>query len=117
MDVTIEFRHRLPAASPVQPQALVNPTAPDGSFVQFITDTSPGGPTTIQATITILVFGLFLMKTPASPLGVMTATIVLIMTPWIMVLFGFGSTIAAVIVLVNVATGSFAYKALMGRTE
>ena len=45
------------------------------------------------------------------------AAIVLVMTPWIPVFFGYGSTLAAVIILVNVAAGAFTYKVFAARTE
>ena len=70
-----------------------------------------------QVMIVIIVFVMFIFKAPATPMGVLMTSIVLMMTPWIPMLFGFGETIAAVIILVNLATGAFAYKAFAARTE
>ena len=64
-----------------------------------------------------MVFVMFLARAPQTPLGVMMASVVLIVTPWVPVIFGFGDTIAASIVLVNVLSGSFVYKMFAARTE
>ena len=67
--------------------------------------------------ITIIVFVGFLFTAPATPWGLILGAVVLIMTPWIPTFWGFGSTIAASIVGINVAVGAFTYKAWAARTE
>ena len=88
-----------------------------GSFIDFLATSTPGGPVMAQTLIVIIVSVMFSFKARPTPAGTMMAAIVLIMTPWIPVLFGFGSTIAAVIVLVNVSAGAFSYKVFAARTE
>ena len=39
------------------------------------------------------------------------------LTPWVPVIFGYGSTIAASINFVNIAVGAFAYKVFVARAE
>ena len=39
------------------------------------------------------------------------------LTPWVPVFFGYGSTVAASITFVNIAAGAFAYKIFFARTE
>lgn len=52
-----------------------------------------------------------------SPLGIGLAATVVILTPWVPVLSGFGSTAAAAIVFMNVGLGYFAHKSFVDRTE
>ena len=117
-EIAFEFRrHRPQAEPPVLPPELTNPTATATSFVEFLTETTPGGPVMAQTLIVILVYLMFILRAPATPWGVMLSAIVLILTPWIPVVFGYGSTIAAAIILANVGSGAFTYKAFVARTE
>ena len=54
---------------------------------------------------------------PATPWGIITAAAVLILSPWVPYVFGFGDPIAASIVFVNVVAGTFTYKVFASRTE
>ena len=69
-----------------------------------------------QGLIVIVVYWLYLLKASATPWGIMGGAVVLIGAPWIPVALGFGSTLAASILLVNVALGAFSWKAWMART-
>ena len=117
-EVIFEFhRHRGQPEFNIVPAALTAPGGEAGSFIEFLSGSTPGGPVVFQILIVILVFAMFLFKAPSTPQGTIMAAIVLIMTPWLPVLFGYGETIAAVIILVNVSAGSFAYKVFAARTE
>ena len=59
----------------------------------------------------------FMLTAPATPWSLIMGAVVLTMTGWVPVLFGFGSTIAASIVAVNVVVGAYTYKAWAARTE
>ena len=59
----------------------------------------------------------FMLTAPTTPWGLIMGAVVLTMTGWVPVLFGFGSTIAASIVAVNVVVGAYTYKAWAARTE
>ena len=62
-----------------------------------------GGGVVAQLLVTISVFAMFLYKTPTTPWGIIMAAAVLILSPWVpAVAFGFGDTIMASIVFVNV---------------
>ena len=116
-EVTFEFRRRTTESAPVVQAALVAPPGAPGTFIEFLSDTVPGGPVTFQTMVTILVFASVLWKSPATPFGIMFAAIVLVLTPWGPVLLGYGDPIASTIVLVNVTVGAFAYKLWVARTE
>ena len=57
------------------------------------------------------------METPATPWGVFTAAIALVLTPWIPTFWGYGEPMAASVVGVNVVLGAFAYKTFAQRAE
>ena len=117
-EVAFEFRrHRTQTVAPALPPAELEPVAVAGSFVAFLSDTTPGGAVMAQTLIVIFVYVLFVRAAPATPRGIMAAAGVLILTPWVPVLFGYGSTIAASITLVNVVSGAFVYKVFAARTE
>ena len=70
-----------------------------------------------QMLIVLIVFVGVLLKTPPTPWGVMLAAFALILTPWIPTFWGFGSSIAASIVGVNVLVGSYTWKVWAARAE
>ena len=108
--------YELPPTIPAPPP-IEDADALDGSFTAWLQETTPGGAVTAQVLITILVFVMFLARAPQTPWGVMMASVVLILTPWVPVMFGIGDTIAASIVFVNVLSGAFVYKVFAARTE
>ena len=117
-EVAFQFRrHVAHMAAPTVPLPLVPPTADTGSFAEWLAETTPGGPVMAQMLITLIVFAGFLIKAPATPWGIMLAALVLIMTPWLPTIWGFGSTMAASIVFVNVVAGAYCYKIYIARTE
>ena len=115
--VTLTFSALSFPAAPATPAALAPPTTDTGSFAEWLAATTPGDPVMAQMLITIIVFVGFLFTAPATPWGLILGAVVLIMTPWIPTFWGFGSTIAASIVGINVAVGAFTYKAWAARTE
>ncbi len=87
------------------------------AYIEFLSATTPGGPVMAQTLVVILVYAAFLFKAPATPTGLIMAAIVLILTPWVPVLFGYGSTIAASINMVNIVVGALIYRVFAARTE
>ena len=114
--VVLEFSERLPPAVP-PPAAAAAAEGQPGSFVELLSKITPGGPVMAQALIVIMVYTMFIFTAPPTPWGIMLSAIVLILTPWVPVLFGYGSTIAGSIVFVNVVAGAYAYKVFAARTE
>ena len=86
-------------------------------MIEFLSDSVPGGPVAFQLLITIVVFGTFLARAPSTPRGIMMAAAVLMLTPWVPVIMGYGDVFAASIVFLNIATGAYAYKSWVERTE
>ena len=117
-EVAMEFRqHRTQALATTTPSILTEPAGSAGSFVEFLSESTPGGPVMAQTLMVILVYVMFLYQAPATPWGILLTSVVLVMTPWVPVLFGYGSTIAAGIILVNVLAGAYSYKVFAARTE
>ena len=116
-EVAIDFRRHTSQAQTVLPAALVEPDAEAGSFVDFLKRTFPGGPVAFQSVVTILVYALFLIKTPGTPMGIMMAAVVLVLTPWAPFIIGFGDPMGASIVFGNVIGGAYVYKSFVARTE
>ena len=115
-NVTIEFRRVTGQTSSVATTTQSLPDAEPGSFVEFLQLTVPGGPVTFQALVTIMVYAMFLYRTPRTPSGVLMAAIVLILTPWGPVLIGYGDPIGSALVFVNVVAGAYAYRAFAAHT-
>ena len=115
--LTLSFARRVLPAAPTTPAPIVAPVAEPDSIVDFVSRTTPGGPVVLQALLTVLVFALVLLKTPATPWGVMLAAGMLVGVPWIPAAVGIGSPAAAAIVGVNVLTGAFCWKTWVARTE
>ena len=116
-EVAITLRPHVSQPLPAVLVPLTEPTSASGSFVEFLVETTPGGPVVAQMLIVILVYVGYLFKTPKTATGVMMAAVVLIMTPWIPTFWGQGSTMAASIVLVDVVAGAYVHKAFLARTE
>ena len=116
-EVAFEFRRLSTAAPPAPSTALTDPTGEPGSFVEWLAETTPGGPVVAQSMMVVLVYVIFLYKTPATPRGVLMAAVVLILTPWVPMLFGFGDLFAAAVPFVNIVAGAFSYKSFVARTE
>ena len=117
-DVTIAFTRRTAVPIHVAPTRITEAdVGAPGSFIQWVADTTPGGPVTAQMVMVIFVYVAMLQSVPATPRGILGATVVLVLTPWVPVLIGFGSSLAASIMFVNVVVGGFAYKARLRRTE
>ena len=109
---------RLDAAPvlPARPQ-IVGPTPAPDSVLAFVSSTTPGGPGVVQTLIVLLVYAAYIFRAPATPWSLIIGALVLMLTPWVPVLFGYGSTIAASIIFLNVLAGAFSYKVFMARTE
>ncbi len=110
-EIAIAFDRCFGQPTRIIPDALTDPTATPDSFIDFLKRTTPGGPVTFQMMVTILVYAMFLYRTPATPQGMVMCAIVLVLTPWGPAIIGFGDLIAASIVLINVIAGGYAYGA------
>ena len=115
--VRFTFTRLVAVPPPPIPSALVAPPTEPDSFVEWLSETTPGGPVMAQVLITVLVFVGFMLTAPATSWGLFLSAVVLVMTPWVPTFWGFGSTLAASIVFINVALGSYCYKVYVARTE
>ena len=116
-EVAITFTRHTSQAVRIVPEAIAPPSGRANSLVEFISDTTPGGPVMAQTLIVLLVYTFLIIKCPSTPRGLIGCAIALILTPWGPVVLGFGDQIAAVIIFVNVAAGAYAYKAYVDRTQ
>ena len=114
--VTLAFS-RVPLPVVVAPVPVPEPTTQTDSFMEWLSETTPGGPVIAQMLITLLVYAGVLWRTPTTSWGVMTAALALVLTPWIPTFWGYGSTMAASVVGVNVALGAYCWKVWAARTE
>ena len=108
---------RVPIPVAVAPAPLTEPTTAPDSFIAWLSETTPGGPVILQALLVVFVYAGVLWRTPATPWGVITAALALVLTPWVPVFYGLGSTMAASVVGVNVAAGAYCWKVWAARTE
>ena len=116
-EVAIEFR-RHQSQTPPQPTTLITePAGEPDSFVEFLTATTPGGAVTAQMLIVILVYLMFIYGAPPTPRGIMMSAGVLILTPWVPMLFGYGDVIAASIILINVILAAYSYHVFAARAQ
>ena len=115
--VRLEFTRRVAPIHVAPTRLTEDDVGAPGSFIQRVADTTPGGPVTAQMIMVIFVYVAMVQLVPATPRGILAAGLVLVLTPWLPVLIGFGSSLAASIIFVNVAVGGFAYKAWFRRTE
>ena len=115
--VTLSFsRAPDPVVIDLEPApALVDPVAEANTLVEFIARTTPGGGVVAQGLIVIVVYLLYALKASATPWGIMGGAVVLVCAPWVPVALGFGSPLAAAILLMNTALGSYAWKAWLAR--
>ena len=103
--VFMSFHLREEPTPAAVPDALVDPVGEPGSFVAFLSSSTPGGPVVLQTVITIIVGAIALARAPRAPAGVVLAAVVLVSPPWVPVLFGYGEPMAAVLVAFNVVVG------------
>ena len=108
--IRLDFhRHAGQATSAVVTQ-ITAPTAAPNSMVAFISDTTPGGPVVAQNLIVLLVYALWMWKGAQTVQSLMIGGFILVLTPWVPLMFGMGDPIAAVINFVNVLLGAYVYK-------
>ena len=115
--VVISFTRRAPTPAVAPPPLLEDPDTEPDSFNEFLARTTPGGPVVVQSLIVLLVYAALIFTCKPTPWGIMLCALALMLTPWVPVMFGYGSTVAASIVFVNIAAGAFAYKVFFARTE
>ena len=115
--LTLGFARRVLPAAPDVPAPLAPPVAEPDSIVDFVSRTTPGGPGVVQVLVTLLVFTGYIFTAPATPWGLLLGAVVLVTTPWVPVLFGVGSTIAASIIALNIVLGALCWKTWAARTE
>ena len=117
-EVAFEFRrHQSQTQTAVTPAALVDPPTTAGSWTDFLVSTTPGGPVVMQTLIVIIVYTVYLFTAKSTAWSVPMAAIVLVMTPVVPVIFGFGDPLAAAGTLFNVVVGTYSYKMLGASTE
>ena len=108
--VRLDFhRHRSQAATPVI-TPVVDPGASTGSMAAFISETTPGGPVVAQNLIVLLVYVIWMWKGAQTVKSLMIGGFILVLTPWVPVVFGMGDIVSAVINFVNILLGAYVYK-------
>ena len=117
-EIEIAFRrHSSQAAAALPIPRETKPAGEPGSFIEFLTATTPGGAVTAQMLIVIIVYVTFLYGAPPTPWGIMLSAGVLVLTPWVPMIFGYGDVIAASIILINVILAAYTYQVYAARTQ
>ena len=114
--VTFRFSERPAPTVKARPAPITTPAAEPDSLIELLAAQSTAGAAGTQMLIVIFVYLMTLRAAPATPWGIMMAATVLILSPWVPFIFGFGDPIAAGIVLINVVCGGYAWKMLGQRT-
>ena len=109
-NVVIEFRHHTDQAVPSQAAVIASPQAAPNTIVAFVSDTTPGGPVVAQNLIVLLVYGLWAIKKNHSTASMFTGGLILVLTPWVSVIFQMGTPMSAVINAMNLLLGAYVYK-------
>ena len=95
---------------PMVVSRIIPPDPASNSMVDFIVKTTPGGPEVAQNLIVLLVFGTWMLKGNHSGYSLLLAGVILVLTPWVPVIFQLGTPLAAAINFVNILLGAYVYK-------
>ena len=87
-EVIMEFHRHRGEDIRLLPSAETEPVAAADSFVDFLSSTTPGGAVMAQTLIVIIVFTMFIFTAPQTAWGIGLSAVVLILTPWVPVLWG-----------------------------
>ena len=109
-NITMEFRQRTEGPDQAVSTPVSQPDPAEGSWVEFVIDTTPGGPVVAQYLIVLIVYGLWMWKRTHSAQSLVLAGIMLALTPWVPVIFNIGTPVAAAINTVNIMLGAYVYK-------
>ena len=108
--VTVDFVRHIGDPQPDVVQQVTPPNPRPDSMVEFIAETTPGGPVVAQSLIVLLVYAVWMWKGQHSTYSLILAGLILVLTPWVPVVFGLGTVTAAVINFVNILLGAYCYK-------
>ena len=108
--VRVEFVRHIAEAQPAAVSRIIPPDPASNSMVDFIVETTPGGPEVAQNLIVLLVFGTWMLKGNHSGYSLLLAGVILVLTPWVPVIFQLGTPLAAAINFVNILLGAYVYK-------
>ena len=108
--VTVEFVRHVGQLQPTVVSRIIPPDPASNSMVDFIVKTTPGGPEVAQNLIVLLVFGTWMLKGNHSGYSLLLAGVILVLTPWVPVIFQLGTPLAAAINFVNILLGAYVYK-------
>jgi len=109
-EVAIQFRRHVAQAAPFQAAAITPPPASPNTIVRFVSDTTPGGPEVAQNLIVLIVYGLWAFKKNHNTASLLLGGLILVLTPWVSVIFQMGTPMAAVINTMNLLLGAYVYK-------
>ena len=113
-EIALEFRrHRTQVTPPTLPGGITGPPATAGTFAHLMNRT-PGGPVVTQMLITVIVFSatLFSSSRTTGSHRVLMCLGVLVLTPWVPAIFGYGSYILSSLLTIVVLAGGLASKVL-----
>ena len=116
-EVELEFSRTWQAAAVLPGIALAEPVTGEGTFARFVDDTTPGGAIIAQNLIVLTVYFFWAFKGIKMSSSLLLGGAILVLTPWIPVIFAFGSVHAAAINLVNILLGAFVYKYFFSARE
>lgn len=108
--VTLEFRRHEGQTAQAQSEAVAQPSAAPNTIWRFLADTTPGGPVVAQNLIVLMVYGMWAVRKNHSTNSLLMGGVILVLTPWVPVMFQFGTPMAAVINMVNLLLGAYVYK-------
>ena len=114
---TLDFSRHAPPVGPDGSRRVTEDPTREGSLIHWLFDVTPGGPVTLQALVTIIVYVLYMRSAPRRQEYTLMAAIVLAVTPWWTLLFGAGTIMGPFLVGLNVVLGAFGWRAWVSRME
>ena len=98
-------------------EQVAEPATEPGSWAEFVVETTPGGAVVFQFALVVIVYASWMFRRRHTVQSLLLGAVILVLTPWITVIFGVGDVVGAVINSMNVALGAYVYKYYFDRTE
>ena len=116
-DVALTFRRQVPQLPTIALTRVDAPVVAAGSYVEWLIETTPGGPVVIQYLLVLFVYGIWMLKKRHTLYSFLFGGVVLVLTPWVTVIWGIGTPMAATINAVNIGLGAYVHKYYFDKAE